>query len=127
MCKISHLLVSDCFYLKKKPAYEIYQCDWSSDVCSSDLSYDISDAKRLRRVHRTMRGFGDALQYSVFRCDLSPAERVLLVEALTKVINHREDQIMLINLGPRDGHVQESIETLGRALDRDDERVAVIA
>src|ERR1044072_9494181 len=25
------------FFFKKKTAYEIYQCDWSSDVCSSDL------------------------------------------------------------------------------------------
>src|ERR1044072_9306483 len=24
-------------FLKQKTAYEIYQCDWSSDVCSSDL------------------------------------------------------------------------------------------
>ena len=30
----------DCFFFffKQKTAYEIYQCDWSSDVCSSDLS-----------------------------------------------------------------------------------------
>ena len=26
------------FFFKQKTAYEIYQCDWSSDVCSSDLS-----------------------------------------------------------------------------------------
>ena len=25
------------FFFKPKTAYEIYQCDWSSDVCSSDL------------------------------------------------------------------------------------------
>ena len=25
------------FCFKQKTAYEIYQCDWSSDVCSSDL------------------------------------------------------------------------------------------
>ena len=25
------------FFFKQKTAYEIYQCDWSSDVCSSDL------------------------------------------------------------------------------------------
>ena len=25
------------FFIKQKTAYEIYQCDWSSDVCSSDL------------------------------------------------------------------------------------------
>ena len=27
------------FFFKQKTAYEIYQCDWSSDVCSSDLVY----------------------------------------------------------------------------------------
>ena len=27
------------FFFKQKTAYEIYQCDWSSDVCSSDLEY----------------------------------------------------------------------------------------
>ena len=25
------------FFFKQKTAYRIYQCDWSSDVCSSDL------------------------------------------------------------------------------------------
>ncbi len=90
------------------------------------VSYDIADPKRLRRVHRTMRGFGDPLQYSVFRCDLSPSERVLLLEALTPLLHHREDQVMLINLGPTDGRGQETIETLGRALTSEPERLAVI-
>src|SRR6056300_1649668 len=26
------------FFFKQKTAYEISECDWSSDVCSSDLS-----------------------------------------------------------------------------------------
>ena len=26
------------FFFKQKTAYEIRNCDWSSDVCSSDLS-----------------------------------------------------------------------------------------
>ena len=30
------------FCFKQKTAYEIYQCDWSSDVCSSDLIAEIS-------------------------------------------------------------------------------------
>src|ERR1044072_6115212 len=30
--------VPSIFVLKQKTAYDIYQCDWSSDVCSSDLS-----------------------------------------------------------------------------------------
>lgn len=90
------------------------------------VSYDISSPQRLRRVHRTMRGFGEPLQYSVFRCNLSPSERVLLLEALTPLINHREDQVMLINIGPADGRSLESIETLGRAMRSDLDRVAVI-
>ena len=27
------------FFFKQKTAYEIYRCDWSSDVCSSDLVF----------------------------------------------------------------------------------------
>ena len=90
------------------------------------VAYDISEPKRLRRVHRTMRGYGDPLQYSVFRCILSPSERVLLLEALTPIINHREDQVMFINLGPANGRAHVSIETLGRALASEPERIAVI-
>ena len=33
------------FFFKQKTAYEIYQCDWSSDVCSSDLKYVKSASK----------------------------------------------------------------------------------
>src|ERR1051326_9468890 len=29
------------FFFKQKTAYEIKECDWSSDVCSSDLLYDL--------------------------------------------------------------------------------------
>lgn len=90
------------------------------------VSYDIADPKRLRRVHRTMRGFGDALQYSVFQCDLSAAERILLLEALTPLLNHREDQVLLINLGQTDTRRAENIETLGRALPQEPERLAII-
>jgi CRISPR-associated protein Cas2 len=90
------------------------------------VSYDISDAKRLRRVHRTMRGYGEPLQYSVFRCDLSPSERILLKEALTPLINNREDQVMLINIGPVDGRACESIETIGRALAEESERIVIV-
>ena len=33
------------FFFKQKKAYEIKECDWSSDVCSSDLG------KKLMEVH----------------------------------------------------------------------------
>lgn len=91
------------------------------------VSYDICDPRRLRLVHRTVRGFGEPLQYSVFQCDLSPSERILLIEALAPIINHWEDQVMFIDLGPADGRGTQTIETLGRAISTAaSERVAFI-
>ena len=34
------------FFFKQKTAYEIYQCDWSSDVCSSDLALATTNQPR---------------------------------------------------------------------------------
>ena len=34
------------FFFKQKTAYEIYQCDWSSDVCSSDLLIHSGDSAK---------------------------------------------------------------------------------
>src|SRR6056300_23408 len=34
----SDVCSSDFFFFKQKTAYEISECDWSSDVCSSDRS-----------------------------------------------------------------------------------------
>ena len=40
------------FFFKQKTAYEIYQCDWSSDVCSSDLQHAPVEVQYTR-----MKGF----------------------------------------------------------------------
>lgn len=78
------------------------------------VAYDVSDEKRLRKVFKTMRGYGDPIQYSVFRCDLSDKEKVLMFEALGKVINHKEDQVLVIDIGPPDARGSECVEILGR-------------
>ena len=31
------------FFFKQKTAYEIKECDWSSDVCSSDLAVPLEE------------------------------------------------------------------------------------
>lgn len=63
------------------------------------IAYDISDPKRLRRVHKLVRGYGDALQYSVFLGQLSEKDEAVLRERLKDIINAKEDQVMLIRLG----------------------------
>ena len=40
------------FFFKQKTAYEIYQCDWSSDVCSSDLYRNLMEiVQRMCNTH----------------------------------------------------------------------------
>jgi CRISPR-associated protein Cas2 len=36
------------------------------------LAYDVREPHRLRRVAKVLEGYGERLQYSVFRCKLSP-------------------------------------------------------
>jgi len=91
------------------------------------VSYDIMDQKRLQKVHRTMKGFGEAVHYSVFRCDLTPKGRVELVAKLTELIKHDQDRIMIVDLGPSDGRATQRIEFLGvHATDPDSPRRAII-
>lgn len=91
------------------------------------VSYDIMDQKRLQKVHKTMKSFGEAVHYSVFRCDLTPKGRVEMIAALSDLIKHDQDRIMIVDLGPSDGKTAQRIEFLGsHARDPDSPRRAVI-
>ncbi len=90
------------------------------------VAYDVADAKRLRRIHRKLGGYGDPLQYSVFLCDLSPVERQLLLRDLATLIDHRADRVMLADLGPSDGRGAEAVEFLGRRPELETEAPAVV-
>jgi len=80
------------------------------------VCYDISDPKRLRRVFKTMRGFGDAMQYSIFRCALTAQEKALMIEALQRAFHAKEDRLMIVDLGQAGaGGKRERVEFLGRA------------
>jgi CRISPR-associated protein Cas2 len=77
------------------------------------VCYDVTDDKRLRRVFRTCSNFGDHLQYSVFECDLNPAEKLQMEAALGKIIDHRVDQVLFVTLGPSEGRGERVITALG--------------
>ena len=78
------------------------------------VAYDVCDSKRLRRVFRLMRGYGDHLQYSVFRCELSDRERAELMTKLSDVVKHDEDQVLLFPLGPAEGMREQGIFHVGK-------------
>jgi len=78
------------------------------------VSYDIADPKRLRRVYRLMRGWGDHIQFSVFRCELNARELVELRSNLVRVIHHTEDQVLFVDVGPVEGRGSTSIRSIGK-------------
>jgi CRISPR-associated protein Cas2 len=78
------------------------------------VCYDISDEKRLRKVFKLMRGFGDHLQFSVFECQFTATDLVRCREALRGVIDHGEDQVLFVNLGPAEGRGERVISALGK-------------
>jgi len=78
------------------------------------VSYDVADPRRVQRTFKLMRGWGDHLQLSVFRCDLTPKERIELEAALSDVLNLNQDQVLFIDLGPTEGRGGKAIQALGR-------------
>lgn len=82
------------------------------------VTYDICDPKRLRKVFKTMKGFGQHLQLSVFRCDLTEMERFEMIGALQPILHHGEDQVLIIELGPSDGR-EHRVEAIGRPVPKE--------
>jgi CRISPR-associated protein Cas2 len=78
------------------------------------ICYDISDEKRLRKVFKVMRGYGDHLQYSVFECQLTATDIARCRADLAGIINHAEDQVLFVNLGPAEGRGDRVITGLGK-------------
>ncbi len=77
------------------------------------ISYDVADDKRRAKVFKKLKGRGEAVQYSVFRCKLSAMERLTLRGELWEVLNLNEDRLLLIDLGPADASGSERWETWG--------------
>lgn len=77
------------------------------------VSYDAADDKRRARLFKLLTGEGDHVQYSVFFCDCNPAELARLRGKITEIIHHREDQVLLLDLGPAHLDLQDGLEVFG--------------
>ena len=77
------------------------------------VSYDICDPKRLRQVAKSMEGFGVRLQYSVFECALDEKRMNKMKAELQPILNHDEDQVLFVSLGPEDSAHGLRIEAMG--------------
>ncbi len=90
------------------------------------VCYDIRDPKRLRRVHNVLKGYGEAWQLSVFFCVLKDIDRVRLQTDLEEQLNQKEDQVMILDLGPHEKEAREAATVIGQPLPEQDSGVVVI-
>lgn len=78
------------------------------------ITYDIADQKRWRSIFKTMNGYGDWLQLSVFQCRLSRRRYGELLATLDEIILDRHDHVLMIDLGPAD-KVNPRVVSLGKS------------
>lgn len=78
------------------------------------VSYDIADDKRRTAIFNLLEGLGDHVQYSVFLCELSRREITQLRGSLFEMVHRRDDQVMILDLGPAHVALESAMEVIGR-------------
>ncbi len=79
------------------------------------VAYDVdtkthAGERRLRKVAKICRDYGQRVQCSVFECDVDSATLVLLKNKLLEAINPSEDSLRFYNLG---NHYDKKVQAFG--------------
>jgi len=90
------------------------------------VCYDVRDPKRLRRVHKLMKAYGEPWQYSVFYCTLKAIDRVRLETALRETMHLKEDQVLIVDLGANEDAARDSSTFLGVGVPEQESGMVVI-
>lgn len=80
------------------------------------ITYDICDDKRLRRVHKLLKGYGEWVQLSVFQCRLSRRRHAELMGLLDGIIVHKNDHVLILDIGPAE-QVKPRVISLGKTFE----------
>ena len=78
------------------------------------ITYDVSTmdkggSRRLRRVAKACKNYGQRVQYSVFECIVDPAQWTVLRQRLIDEINEETDSLRFYLLGSNWRHKVEHI------------------
>lgn len=76
------------------------------------VSYDIPDDKRRTKVMKTLQGYGQRVQFSVFECDIRPGDLRELERRLRQIIDHDVDDVRFYQLCE---NCQGKVKMLGKA------------
>jgi CRISPR-associated protein Cas2 len=64
------------------------------------VAYDVACPKRWRRVVKLVKSICQRGQLSVFLCRATPPRIARLEADLRRVLHHRDDRLMILDLGP---------------------------
>ncbi len=62
------------------------------------VSYDIPDDRRRTRLAKTIKDFGDRVQYSVFECNLEGNLLDQMIHRIEKIVDLKEDSVRIYAL-----------------------------
>lgn len=79
------------------------------------IAYDVADDKRRNAIFKVLMGNGDHVQFSVFLCSLNEVELERVKGGLREHVNARQDQVVILDLGPADSELAARLECIGRS------------
>lgn len=87
------------------------------------IAYDIADPKRLNRVAKIMKDYGNRVQKSVFECNLQKEQIQRLICRIISVMNDVEDSVRIYKICEICKH---NIQILGEGEVTDDPDVYIV-
>lgn len=90
------------------------------------VCYDVCNAKRLRRVFKIMKGYGEHWQFSIFFCVLKNIDRVRMQTDLEAEMNLKEDQVLIVDLGPDEQEARAAAAIVGQSLPKPERGMVVV-
>lgn len=92
-------------------------------LVSYDVAQDENGAKRLRRVARILKDYGQRVQYSVFECLVEPSQWVELRARLLQEINAEFDSLRFYHLG---ANWKKRVEHIGAKMPIDPQGILIL-
>lgn len=94
-------------------------------ICLPDELRSLSGSSLAPRMFKTVHGYGEWIQLSIFQCRLSRRRRADLETRLRELVKSGEDHVLLIDVGPAD-KVELAIESIGKSYSKVERSAMVI-
>jgi CRISPR-associated protein Cas2 len=87
------------------------------------VSYDITDDRRRIRLAKTLKDFGDRVQYSVFECLMGAEELQEMTGRIREIIDNDQDSVRIYKLC---AECEGKVEIIGTGVRSEDPEIYVV-